>query len=83
MQRQAFLVSVVFLEQMIEAQKVNVRPSDVANLTLNLRYVGEELHVTAGCTMAGFSLDRSMEEAWNTWVKIFFAEHEIAVEKAV
>lgn len=78
-----FLCPKKLMEQMIDTQKVNVRPSDVANLTLNLRYVGEELHVTAGCTMAGFSLDRSMEEAWNTWVKMFFAEHEIAVENAV
>ena len=68
-----FLCPQKLLREIIEGQ----------SLSLNLRYVGEELLVTAGCTMQGFSLDRSMEEAWKTWVLAFFGRLSIAVEKAV
>ena len=78
-----FLCPQKLLREIIEGQSLSIQPSEVANLTLNLRYVGEELLVTAGCTMQGFSLDRSMEEAWKTWVLAFFGRLSIAVEKAV
>lgn len=78
-----FLCPRALLEEIIARQGLAIRSAEVANLTLNLRYVGEELFVTAGCTMQGFSLDRSMEEAWKAWVLSFFTRLSIAVEKAV
>lgn len=68
------------IRQIIAQGQLAVRPEDVANLTLNVKYANEELYITAGCTLHTFTMDRAMENAWDAWVAGFLKRLEIAVE---
>jgi hypothetical protein len=60
-----------------------IRETDVANLTMNVKYAEETLQVTTSCSMHTFLLDKSLELLWDRWVLDFYKKLEIPVEKIV
>lgn len=56
------------------------QPHDVRGLYLNLKYDGQNLTCITGTSMNLFTLDKSLEEAWDQMVQRFFLKKEISVE---
>ncbi len=50
---------------------------DVTGLFLNIRYDGKELNCTSGTSLRFFSLDKSLEHAWDSMLEKFFRQKEI------
>lgn len=55
-------------------------PSDVQGLYLNFKYDGTHLTCTTGTSMNIFTLDKSLEQAWDKMAQRIFAKHEIPFE---
>ena len=56
---------------------------DIANLTLNIIYANGKLTATTAVTHSSFSMDKSVEIAWDKWVRDFFRHLEIAVSDMI
>lgn len=54
--------------------------ADVRGLYLNFRYDGAALTCTTGTSMNLFTMDKSLEEAWDKMAQRIFAKHEIPFE---
>ena len=52
--------------------------SDVSGLMLNIRYEENRLICTTGASLTLFTLDKSLEHAWDQMVQKFFLKQEIA-----
>lgn len=55
-------------------------PADVGGLYLNLHYDGQTLHCVTGTALKFFTMDKSLEIAWDETVRKFFRQREISVE---
>ncbi len=58
----------------------NFSPEDISGMYLNLKYQNKQLICTTGISYHIFSMDKSLEHAWEDMVKLFFQKHHIAVE---
>lgn len=56
------------------------QPEDIQGLYLNLRYDGTHLSCTTGTSQTTFTLDKTLEHAWDKWTKEFFAASQINFE---
>ena len=54
-------------------------PGDTDGLFLNIRYENNHVICTSGCSLKVFSLDKSLEHAWDEAVRAFFRKNEITV----
>ncbi|RGU90908.1 hypothetical protein DWW31_15865 [Clostridium sp. AF15-17LB] len=64
----------------LEQDGLNYRPEDIQGLYMNLKYDGSHLSCVTGTSMNTFTMDRSLEEAWDRWVRAFYANAGIAFE---
>ena len=48
--------------------------SDIQGLYLNFRYDGTQLTCTTGTSLYTFTMDKTVEQAWDKWVQKFFDE---------
>lgn len=55
-------------------------PEEVSGMYLNLKYQNQKLTCTTGVSCHIFSMDKSLEHAWDDMVKRFFRKHQIAFE---
>ena len=76
-----FLADSRLIGRILEREGISMRPEDVANLSLNVRYHEGELYVTCGCTLRLFSMDRTLENAWADRIGGFLKKQEIAAEQ--
>ncbi len=58
----------------------NFSPEDISGMYLNLKYQEQKLTCTTGVSYQMFSMDKSLEHAWDDMVKIFFRKHKIPFE---
>lgn len=68
------------IEKLLSQQGLSFTSSDVDGLYINLRYDGQRLQCVTGTSMRTFTLDKSLEQAWDTMVQKFFVQKEIEVE---
>ena len=55
-------------------------PNSVRGLFLNFHYSNASLTCTTGTSLNFFTMDKSLEYAWDKWAQRFFSEHEIPWE---
>lgn len=55
-------------------------PDDVTGMFLNLTLKNNTITCTTGISYRIFSMDKSLEQAWDRMVAVFFRQHGIAVE---
>lgn len=60
------------------AQENNVSPEGIG-LYLNLQYEKGSCLLTGGVSRPGFTMDRTLENAWDAYLEQFFKQNEIAV----
>lgn len=68
------------IEKLLSRQNLSFTSSDVDGLYINLKYDGSHLQCVTGTSMRTFTLDKSLEQAWDTMVQRFFMQKEIAFE---
>lgn len=68
------------IQKLLEGQGLDYRPQDVRGLYINLRYDGTKLQCVTGTAMNIFTMDKSLEQAWDTMVQKFFTQKGIEYE---
>lgn len=68
------------IEKLLRQQNLPFSTQDVQGLYLNLKYDGQKLQCVTGTSMNLFTMDKSLEQAWDAMVQKFFAQKEIAFE---
>lgn len=68
------------IEKLLTQQNLNFTSSDVDGLYINLKYDGHRLQCVTGTSLRTFTLDKSLEQAWDMMVQKFFAQKEIMFE---
>ncbi len=58
----------------------SLSPEDISGMYLNLKYQNQQLICTTGFSCHIFSMDKSLEYAWDDMVKRFFRKRQIAFE---
>lgn len=64
----------------LSKKELSYRPDEIQGLYMNLRYDGTHLSCVTGTSMSTFTMDKSLDEAWDGWVRTFFAEAQIEFE---
>ena len=67
-------------EKLLLQQELDFKPQDVRGLYINLKYDGQNLQCTTGTAMNLFTMDKSLEQAWDKMVQKFFTQKEIKYE---
>ena len=75
-----FSLSAPNITRLLEQEQLSFTSSDVQGLYLNFKYDGETLTCTTGTSMHLFTLDKSLETAWDKMVQRIFAKYEIPFE---
>ena len=65
------------VEALISGSGIDIQPSDVDGLFLNIHYDGTLLTCISGTSLRFFSLDKSLEHAWDLMLEKFFRQKEI------
>ena len=63
-----------------ESSQAPVEPDNIAGLFLNIHYNGTALTVTTGTSLKIFTLDKTLEHAFDNAVQKFLLEHGIDFE---
>ena len=68
-------------EKFLSANELDgFRPENIQGLYLNFRYDGTSLQCVTGTSLNMFTLDKSLENAWDEYVQKFFSKMEIEWE---
>lgn len=78
-----FSLSPANIEKLLQQTELPFSPSDIQGLYLNIKYNGERLQCITGTSMKTFTLDKSLDQAWDGMVKKFFVQHNISFEEKV
>ena len=57
--------------------------ADVAGLFLNIKYAGGSLSATTATSLRRFSMDKSLDAAWDQMVRKFFLKKELGFEESL
>ena len=68
------------IAHLLEQEALSFSAGDVQGLYLNFKYDGTQLSCTTGTSMNLFTLDKSLEQAWDQMAKRIFAKYEIPFE---
>ena len=68
------------IEKLLLQQGLDFKPQDVRGLYINLKYDGSKLQCITGTSMKLFTMDKSLEQAWDKMVQKFFMKQEIKFE---
>lgn len=77
-----FLLPSEEVKELINNMGNSFSASDIDGLFMNLRYEKGVLHIITGTSMKTFTLDKSLEQEWDSKVKMFFRKHEITFEES-
>lgn len=68
------------IEKLIQQQGLDFELEDVRGLYINLKFDGQKLQCVTGTAMNLFTMDKSLEQAWDVMAQRFFTQKEIAYE---
>lgn len=68
------------IEKLLLQQELDFKPQDVRGLYINLKFDGHNLQCITGTAMNLFTMDKSLEQAWDKMVQKFFTQKEIKYE---
>lgn len=72
-----FSLSADAVRTLITENALDFQPESVQGLYLNFRYDGSTLTCVTGTSLKVFTLDKSLDYAFDKWVEQFFTEHDI------
>ncbi|MGN1166994.1 MAG: DUF5721 family protein [Lachnospiraceae bacterium] len=62
------------------ADVTGITPDNIQGLYLNLKYDGTNLQCITGTSLNIFTMDKTIENVWDEYVKKYFLKHEIDFE---
>ena len=68
------------VEKLLTQTGISMNPADVDGLFLNIHYDGTTLSCTSGTSLRLFSLDKTLEHAWDSMLEKFFHQKAIPFE---
>ena len=68
-------------DNLIENSDVVLQSADVVSLSMNIRYQNNELTVMTGTSLRIFTVDRSLDEVWDHWVRQFLVTGNCTFEE--
>ena len=68
------------IQKLIQQQGIDFELEDVRGLYINLKFDGQKLQCVTGTAMTLFTMDKSLEQAWDLMVQKFFTQKEIPFE---
>ena len=75
-----FGLSTENIARLIEQNSLDFTPDQIQGLYLNIRYDGTTLQCVTGTSMKTFTMDRSLEQAFDKMVQKFFSIKQIPFE---
>lgn len=75
-----FSLSPENIAKLISQNDLDFQPQDVQGLYLNFRFNGADMQCITGTSLKTFSMDKSLEQAWDKMVQKFFAQKGIEYE---
>lgn len=78
--RLVFSLSAPNVMRLVEKEELSFTDTDIQGLYLNFKYDGSTLTCTTGTSMNLFTMDKSLEQAWDKMAQRIFAKHEIPFE---
>ena len=69
-------------EELVQQSGGRLKSEEVGGLFLNIRFDKNELHLITGAAIRTFTLDKTLEQEWDLWVKRMLKEQGIAFEEA-
>ena len=66
----------------LEKSGIAMDASEVTGLFLNVSFRSRKLMITTGTSLKMFTMDRTVDNAWDSYVQIFLKSRGIAAEKA-
>lgn len=76
-----FLLSQKDTLKLISNSSVNFDPADVKGLFLNIKYSDGSLSIVTGTSLGVFTLDKTLEHNFDSYVKSFLSDNSIAFEE--
>lgn len=76
-----FLLSPENLSRTLAQTHSTFTPEDITGMFINLKFQHGKLLLTTGISYRIFSVDKSLEQEWDSLVKRFLANHEISFEE--
>lgn len=64
-------------EKLLAKYHINIPPSNISGLFLNIHFDQGKLTCTSGTSLTIFTLDKSLEQAWESYIMEFFKKQEI------
>lgn len=71
-----FMMSRAWTAQFLSKEVQGFTADDVNGLFLNVKFESGRLSCTSGTSMKSFSLDKSVEEAWDKWMAGFLSSFD-------
>lgn len=68
------------IQRLLDSQDLPFALKDVRGLYLNIRFDGQHLICTTGTSMHTFTMDKSLEQAWDVIVEKFLKQKEMGYE---
>lgn len=68
------------ISRLLTQEELPFTPNDVQGLYLNFKYDGTHLSCTTGTSMNLFTMDKTLEQAWDKMAQRIFAKYEIPFE---
>ena len=69
------------LSRILESAGASMGPEDVDALFLNLVYRNDIMVLTTGTSLKIFTLDKSLDTAWDRYIRWFLDEHGVSCEE--
>lgn len=76
-----FLLSSANTENVLKKSGIPLSVNDVNGLFLNVRYEKGSLYLITGTSLKTFTLDKTVDQVWDSDLKVFLKHYEIAVEE--
>lgn len=76
-----FSLSPKNIARLITQNSLDYSPDQVQGLYLNIRYDGTTLQCITGTSLKTFTMDKSLEQSWDTMVQKYFSQKQIPYER--
>lgn len=76
-----YLLSPTDSRRFIEAGRLDVLPDDINGLFLNIKYLDGALTCVTGSSVKSFTMDKSLDHAFDEYVRQFFTKNDIGFEE--
>lgn len=71
------------IARLIAQNNLDYTPDQVQGLYLNIRYDGTTLQCVTGTSLKTFTMDKSLEQAWDTMVQKYLSQKQISYERDI